>query len=477
MQEQGKSVISNPFRTLTFLMIMLLLLPVLMRDGMFMDGIQYACVSKNLAIGKSTFWEPYLGPTWNKNGNPSFLEHPPLVYGIQAGFFKILGNSRFTERVYCLTMALLSGLLLALTWRLIQKRSLDWFPVLLWFLIPVVFWSYQNNLQENTMGVFTLGAIYFVLKSAITSGYHRILFAFLAGCAVFCASLSKGIPGLFPLAAPLLLWISTRKIRFLPAFMISILILSVVILMYITVLQDPKAYQNMKFWLLNRVFSRMDHDPTTSYRLDSLWRAFTELLPSIALALIVVLSTRKEKKKEDTVNQSYRWFFLLVGLSATLPLMLSMVQKGFYLVPAFPFFALAIALVAAPSADVLQTRILQSMRSRKILISTNFIILIGTLVLTISRINEPHREENTLHDVYQLGTLIPGESTIRTDEATYDDWAFQLYLLRYFDISFNPSDTANAYYLRAVPKDISLEGYQVVDLPLRQHILYKKATN
>src|SRR5688572_29049111 len=54
--------------------LLALILPVLLQDGMFMDGIQYACVSRNLAAGDGTFWFPWLNDSWMKSGSPYFME-------------------------------------------------------------------------------------------------------------------------------------------------------------------------------------------------------------------------------------------------------------------------------------------------------------------------------------------------------------------------------------------------------------------
>ena len=40
-----------------------------------MDGLMYSAISKNLANGIGTFWNPYLSETLF----PEFHEHPPLV--------------------------------------------------------------------------------------------------------------------------------------------------------------------------------------------------------------------------------------------------------------------------------------------------------------------------------------------------------------------------------------------------------------
>ncbi len=140
--------------------------PSLIQDGMFMDGVLYAAISKNLANGLGTFWFPYLGDNWNMHGSTYFLEHPPLVYAIQSIFFRSLGDSIYTERVYCLFTAVVSALLIHKIWILVTRknqniRRMSWLPVFLWCIMPIVFRAYQMNVQENTMVIFILAAIYF----------------------------------------------------------------------------------------------------------------------------------------------------------------------------------------------------------------------------------------------------------------------------------------------------------------------------
>ncbi|MBN3035929.1 MAG: hypothetical protein JW861_10115 [Bacteroidales bacterium] len=44
-----------PFVLLTLTLFTGLILPVLIMDGMFMDGVLYTCVARNLAQGYGTF--------------------------------------------------------------------------------------------------------------------------------------------------------------------------------------------------------------------------------------------------------------------------------------------------------------------------------------------------------------------------------------------------------------------------------------
>ena len=60
--------VSNYFNGLVIALFVIISAPLLFADGMFMDGTQYAVVSKNLANGVSTFWLPFLSSSWEKQG-------------------------------------------------------------------------------------------------------------------------------------------------------------------------------------------------------------------------------------------------------------------------------------------------------------------------------------------------------------------------------------------------------------------------
>jgi len=62
-----------PFQILTIGIFILLIVPTLIQDGMFMDGQQYACVAKNLANGLGTFWQPFVVQPGGKAAQILFL--------------------------------------------------------------------------------------------------------------------------------------------------------------------------------------------------------------------------------------------------------------------------------------------------------------------------------------------------------------------------------------------------------------------
>lgn len=147
---------NDPFVLLTAAVFAGLLLPVLVQDGMFMDGLLYATVAHNEANGFGTFWEPRASQL-GLAGLRTFHEHPPLTFGLQALWFRALGSAFWVERAYSLFTALITAGLMAMLWRKLMpkdrpERDLAWWPVLLWVAMPTVHWCYHNNMQENTLG-------------------------------------------------------------------------------------------------------------------------------------------------------------------------------------------------------------------------------------------------------------------------------------------------------------------------------------
>ena len=179
-----------------------LLLPVLAMDGMFMDGMLYSAVAHNLANGYGSFWFPRFSEM-NVAGLETFHEHPPLIFGLQAIWFEFFGSAFWVERTYSLLMAIITAGLIVLTWRSWMQdrseKSLVWLPLLLWIIMPTVHWCYHNNMMETTMAVFTTAAVLFSVKARERMFWPGHL---LAGLMVFFAVMAKGIPGLFPIAAP-----------------------------------------------------------------------------------------------------------------------------------------------------------------------------------------------------------------------------------------------------------------------------------
>jgi 4-amino-4-deoxy-L-arabinose transferase-like glycosyltransferase len=99
----SSSIKLNTYTTLFLVAIALLLsAPLLLANGMFMDGCMYASIARNLAMGKGTLWNLCFSNTCMQE----FHEHPPLVFWMQGALFYVLGDSIYVERLYSLLILL-----------------------------------------------------------------------------------------------------------------------------------------------------------------------------------------------------------------------------------------------------------------------------------------------------------------------------------------------------------------------------------
>lgn len=433
-----------PFWIITITALIGLTLPVLIQDGMFADAVLYSCVSRNLSEGWGTFWFPQYS-TLNVGGLHSFHEHPPLVFGIQSFFFKLMGDSIYTERIYTYVTFLIAIILIIKIWNLQFKSKssilkYSWLPLFFWISSPVIFWSYSNNMQENTLNVFCLAAVLCCLK-AYEKDKLQAYYFLLAGAFVFLATFSKGVPGFFPIAIPFVHWLVYKNETFVKAVRNTFIMLLVPIIVYIVLLQFPASRESLSLYFFKRLLHRVDADPTATYRLESIIRILTELIPSfIIIAIVLIIGAWKKTKTMFGVNRKTMLFYLLIGAAGSLPLTLTMVQKGFYLAPCFPYLSIGLSLIILPYIDAWINLIKINTIKFKVFTLATFFILATVLTFSFMQIGKISREENLVRDIYQIGTIVPKYATVTVPGGMYYDNDFVMpgFLMRYDHISISP---------------------------------------
>lgn len=447
----------NFFYITTFSVLVFLVLPFVLQEGMFMDGQQYACVSKNLAEGKSTFWFPMLSNTWLVQGSPYFMEHPPLFYGIESLFFKLFGASIYTERIFSFTMLLLTALFIHLIWKLTsefigENKMVSWFPILIWIITPVCFWTYQNHMIETLLSVFTLASVFFALKG-LFSERNKIIYLIFSGIFLYSAFLTKGFPGLFPLITIPLFYIVTKKIKLKQLFLFTGIVVLTCFIIYLIISNlYPLSNESLKFYLTKRVINRVETTSTINYRLFILRDLIMEFLPSTLICLTLWFLS---KKKKDTVNlpngnRQMFIFMLLLGFSASAPIMVTMVQKNFYLVPSIPFFALSLSFLNAEYLTKKMNAITSTPQRSKKLNFVSVFLLCSVLIFSVLQIGNSSRDEDLIRDVKKMGAYVGNNNKISTDVDTYLNWGFHFYILRYYNISLDPRTLNNKFFVKAI---------------------------
>ncbi len=474
------------FNKHTYLLILvlaigtLIIVPGLLMEGMFMDGQQYAFVAKNYANGKGTFWFPFLSQSWCTAPHSGFLEHPPLFYFLESFSFKLFGNSIYAERVFSLIMLVLNGFLIRAIWNLVTNKEIakfTWLPLFFFFGIPIVAWVFQNNMIEQTLSVFTLLAIYFVLRAFKRKEQSFLFFAF-SGVFVFLATLTKGLPGLFPIAAPIIYYLVFKKPSLAKSILGTLIIAVVPAMIYFLIIKlSADANESLSYYVKERLLNRIKNSPSTDSRFFILGGLIQELIPILLFSFMTWYISKKKMGENLFKSSSVKWalFFVALGLSGSLPLMLTLVQNKFYFFPALPFIAIGASFFVLPVIKKLMEVFEYKPVFVKRLKIAAFIAAGVSLVLCFTSIGDYKRDEKVIADARAICSLVSNEKSIKVSGDVYHKWNFQFYVLRFGDISFDPSPVSQQLFfieLKNSKNSIPL-GYTPIKKELNEFTLYR----
>ena len=284
------------------------------------------------------------------------------------------------------------------------------------------------------MGIFALSSVILIYRSV---GYEKdqLWRLLLPGFFIFLATMSKGVPGFFPLSIPFLYWIVYRKKPFLRVVLQTLVILSVPVILYFILFHMNASQESLKFYVTKRLLDRVNDNPTVTYRLYIIKRLFTELIPQIILAFLILLASKSRKTSIPLTGDHKKiLFFFLTGLSAAAPLALTMVQRGFYLVPSFPYFGLGFAILVSPVILAFRNKIIADRKKSKIYLISAVVVLLFAIGFSATHIGKTSRAKEEIHDVHVIGKLIPAGTEIEVNQESADIF-IECFFIRYYNIS------------------------------------------
>ena len=431
---------NTPFWLLLIGIVLVLLSKNLLTEGMFVDGVTYASISRNMAEGQGTFWNPHYTQTLY----PEFRQHPPLALGMGALAFKALGDHWWVEKAYSVLMFLLSGLLIALIWkRTTNNLRWAWLPLLFWMAIPLVSWSATNNLLENTMTVFVLLSVYLMIV-----GYQRNhkFWLILSSVSLLMAFLSKGFTGLFPLVFPILYCAFDQKRKWIQGPVDSlILVVSLAVLTGIMFLVFPPSFAYLKEYIQVQVIGGGLHEATTTSRFTILLDLVQQLIIPfvVAMALAICKTQNKVNRKVFEFPPDKSWFytFLILGLLGVQPIMVSVKQRDFYMLAALPFFALACGHISLSMITLWLTRMTPRIHTWLTLGAS--CVLLSGLVLNAIHFGKYGRDKALIEEVKNKVAEAEKNNIIDITPEEYTHWETHAYYTRYGKISLRPIEQFN----------------------------------
>lgn len=431
---------ARQYRALAGAVCIALILPRIAQPGMFVDGVTYAVLARNLAAGIGTFWSPLFSTTVY----PVFHEQPPLGIGLEALAFVVLGDHLYVERLFSVLVFAATALLIVRLWRQVLPVEYDWLPLFFWILPSTVTWGAINNMLEGTQALLTTAAV-LVLAAGVraeTTG-RAVMAGAAAAAAVVAACLTKGPVGLFPLVVPplALLLVGTERPHLRRAGVVWFSLLVSTAALAAAVLTIDEARHALSEFARTHMMPALEGRRGLPRRSFDIARHFTLGILARMVALAVVLwLIRPGGRTTARIRWNTAWFFLAVGLCASLPLLASPVLAGHYFLPSVPFFALAVATAALP--PVAAYRELSSTTRRFMPLGIAAALVLAAAVVLLVRGPMERRDTEIIRGLRSAGPLVPRGRTIGTCESAAEEWGLHGYFQRFFRVSLDASEAA-----------------------------------
>lgn len=462
----------HPIALLVFGVCAALLIPALFMDGMFMDGVIYATVSKNMANGIGTFWEPVFSDTLMH----SYHEQPPLMFFLQGLFFKVLGTGFHTERIYCLSCAVMCCVMIFKIWNTVQRTTPSGlFAVFFYFVMPVTFYSFTNNVEECTMSVFVLLAAYFQIR-VFFAGKPALQNLLISGVFILLAGLTKGVQGTFLLAGPFIWSVTAGSFSFRKVTAYSLLVITPLLLFLVYAVCNDAVAESFRRYYNDRLTPTFNNVMVTSgSRFHLLYELLLDTLPVLILAAVLMIrKARPVLSEEWKQNKPLFFYFLLTGLSGILPLMVTLEQRGFYLLTALPFIAMALTVLIKADLLKFEKKISASSGLSMFLRSAGIVLIAGTIVMTMLFYGKPKRDAEKLNNLKMIAEVTGEKSHLIFAGDLRNDWSLISYAARFYDISVENERSASANWMISENNFTADSSWVKVPLQGLSCTLYKK---
>ena len=208
-------------------------------------------------------------------------------------------------------------------------------------------------------------------------------------------------------------------------------------------------------------------------------RLFSELAPAAGLCIIFLIRgwIRKSPKMLLKKNIREAMVFVVFGLTGVLPVMISMKQSGFYIIPVYPFFAIGIGIIMYPYVDSLLVKINYESKGFFIFKLIGYGLFFTGIILSLNFSDHFSRDKDKIKDTYIILPEIPKGSVINISRDMLNDWSLHAYFNRFKKISLDPDLNNKREYLLIKNENYSdtlNSNYIIVKLTTINYQLFKR---
>jgi len=442
------------------------------RDDMFIDGLVYATIAKNLSLGLGSLWDPF----YTKTHFPHFYEHLPFALYLESHFFRWLGPDAPAERVYNVCIASLQIVLLACFWRTQSPRLLDMrstvsvlsltYLLLIWLAIPLNTLYVSNHLEASLTLFSSLAGLLLLIPAQ--NAWKGAFLSLLAIGAMDVAFLCNGPSAFFPLCIPLLRAFCLDDFRVLDAIFETCLLMIVCVLtLLIFYLLVPAAWVNTWHYLSQQlmpsiigerqlIYTGFKHIHVLLLFLRAYWLVIIIAFSSVSLAAHLNGQTVLAAL-ENAWSNRYGQLFFFVTLVASLPVGISHRQAFNYLMQSAPWMTISILCFTYQSVEQLLRYALDHIRWYCVLFFFSILSFAAAFCLLETFNPHAHRHEALLRDISELIRFMPADEIISASDTVFYTWYAGGYLARYSTLSLTPA-LSQRYYI-ALNTEILPNGY------------------
>ncbi len=468
--------------------ICLQILVQLVHVSMFFDGGIYATLARNMAEGRGSMWAPHLSDTLF----PTFAEHPPLMFWLQAIGFALFGDSIAVEKGFSFLAFAICALLLFQIWRRLNKddvlvQAAFPFALMLALIAGRVNWGFANNLLDNILAVFSLTSVLLLVvaydRPAPVASRRRLALVSAAGLAICMSLMTKGPVGLFPLAVPAIHWLVFRRPPLLTTVIDSLVIVLVIGLFLGFLYAFDPSREALDRYVTAQLASSLSgargHYGGGLYVFRKILGVNGYSLAIVALAAIAGWRWKLGKGAPE-VNRSRlkrAAFLILIGMSASLPISLSPRVANFYFNTSLLFYSAGFAVLVAPVLmDGLSC--LREQQS-KLLGFGSLLFLAASIVIVLANVGRPGADARTIEQAEVIEDFVCADKAnckplISACQKAWQDWALHTYMQRFYEISIAKQADVDADFVIADETCSSLPGRKDTGIDVSPYILLER---